>query len=468
MWGFPLDPFQQDTMVDLLGVDAAGKFAVTEATLIWPRQTGKSFLLTGRMLLGLFRFGEEMLFSAHEFRTARKIFRELVEFIRLSPVLGRLVDVTDSAVVTSGAGNEAVRVPRFGQGAQVPGGGVVQFVARSRAAARGFTADVVIMDEALILSQSEVSAVRSVMAARSQHGRPQLIKASSAPLLDSHVLHADRDRGIAAHEEGTPDGGFMFEEYGSPPGADITAPETWYRVNPSIGTRTSLEFYRDSLAGAQAAEEAGAVAAWAREFLGVIERVTGVNVVDETAWEASRDPEATFGRQTTLGIDVSPDGSTAAMALASWADGGQTIHVEVLRHEEGDQWLLTDVPAFRRAHARRAPVLLDARSQAAAIGKQLGAALRGNPVVHLPTRDYAAACGAFAARADAGQIRHRGDPSLDAALAGATKKQVGPDMFYWARVGALADITPLVAVSCAVAGLLRIRPRRTPDSPAHG
>ena len=53
-----------------------------------------------------------------------------------------------------------------------------------------------------------------------------------------------------------------------------------------------------------------------------------------------------------------------------------------------------------------------------------------------------------------GQFSHYGQPELRAALEGAAKRTAEDGGWYWARRSTAVDISPLVAVSLALGGLL--------------
>jgi hypothetical protein len=66
--------------------------------------------------------------------------------------------------------------------------------------------------------------------------------------------------------------------------------------------------------------------------------------------------------------------------------------------------------------------------------------------------EMARACGAlYDAVMDTKSLRHLGQPDLDAALAGARKRDLG-DAWAWHRKDSTVDISPLVAVTLAAHG----------------
>ena len=92
--GIFLDDWQQHVLRLALGETEQGKWTTPEVGLLCARQNGKSELLIARALAELFLFGPQakdpdVMFSAHEFKTGRQIFRRTCNIIEASPSLQR-------------------------------------------------------------------------------------------------------------------------------------------------------------------------------------------------------------------------------------------------------------------------------------------------------------------------------------------------------------------------------------------
>jgi len=74
-------------------------------------------------------------------------------------------------------------------------------------------------------------------------------------------------------------------------------------------------------------------------------------------------------------------------------------------------------------------------------------------------REHASACGALYDLAIQGDVRHRGEPELVAALDGASKRPLG-DAWAWSRTSSSVDISPLVAITLALHGAMSGGKRR--------
>lgn len=80
--GLFLDPWQQFVLDEMLAFRADGKFSAMEVAAVIPRQNGKGACLEARALAGLFLLDERLiLFTAHQFKTAREHFRRIVGLV---------------------------------------------------------------------------------------------------------------------------------------------------------------------------------------------------------------------------------------------------------------------------------------------------------------------------------------------------------------------------------------------------
>lgn len=182
--GLILDPWQCNVLEGALGERDDGKWAASEVGLIVPRQNGKGGILEARELAGLFVFGERLLLhSAHEFKTAAEAFLRLRALVVNTPELSKQV----SRIHTS-HGEEGI---------ELRSGARIRFVARSTGSGRGFTGDLIVLDEAYNLPPPTMAALVPTLSARPN---TQLWYTSSAPLprMESDTLRRLCRRGRAA------------------------------------------------------------------------------------------------------------------------------------------------------------------------------------------------------------------------------------------------------------------------------
>jgi hypothetical protein len=236
--GLVLDPWERDVLTAALG-EVDGRWAAFRVGLVVPRQNGKGSVLEARELAGLFLFGERLIIhSAHEQATSSEHFLRLVQLIESAPDFsGRILKVS------RGKGAEAIHVRGFD-------GGVTRifFKTRTTGGGRGLTGDLVVLDEAMILPGSTMSALVPTMAARSIHGNPQLWLTGSAVDKERHEhglelarVRVDALRGAerlcylewsAATDVEDPD--LLPPEL-------LRDPDAWAQANPGLGIRISAE-----------------------------------------------------------------------------------------------------------------------------------------------------------------------------------------------------------------------------------
>jgi hypothetical protein len=416
--GLFLDDWQRFALDVILGERADGKWAAFEAAVIVPRQNGKGSILEALELAGLFLFGEKLiLHSAHEFKTAAEGFLRVRSLIENCDDLRRKV----SKVRTS-HGDEAIELTRQA------GGGRLRFVARSNGSGRGFTGDRLILDEAYRLGANQMAALLPTLSSRPN---PQVVYTSSAPLADSSQLHAVRQRGLAGDSAR-----LAFLEWSIDPEVDPDDdPLSWALANPGLGFRVPAEFVA-------AEREAMPREEFRRERLGVPDEPLGSVPPPFGAgkWEACRDQGSVLAGRLVLAVEVAADREWASVGAS---DGR---HVELVERRAGTGWVCGRVAELVVRH-RPVRVMVDSGGPAGALVDDLRQEL-GDLLVEVPAKGMPAACGQMFDAVVAGDVRHLGQPDLDVAVAGASKRARG-DAWVWDRRSSAVDVSPLSAVTLA-------------------
>ncbi len=226
--GLELDPWQR--LVLEAGLRrGGGKWAAFEVALIVARQNGKGAVLEALELAALFLFPDVrlILHSAHEFKTAAEAFLRIRALIEDNPDF-------DSQVsrIRTAAGAEAV---------ELKDGKRLRFVARSSGSGRGFSSDLVILDEAYKLGDQEMAALLPTLSARPD---PQVWYTSTAGGQDSIQLGRVRARGVAGGDRS-----LAFLEWSADEDAyDPADPADWAKANPGLGIRISREYIEREMA----------------------------------------------------------------------------------------------------------------------------------------------------------------------------------------------------------------------------
>lgn len=423
-YGLDPDPWQKHILDAWFAENARGKWACTRAGLAVPRQNGKNAVLEIRELYGMVALGEKFLHTAHEVKTARKAFLRLASFFeneRQWPELAAL-----ATTIRKTNGQEAIVLSN---------GGSVEFVARSRGSGRGYTVDVLVLDEAQELTDEQLEALRPTISSAPLKN-PQTIQTGTPPPPGTAAEVFERSRGAAlAGAKRTAWHEWSIDE--ALEDVDLDDRELWYATNPSLGIRLSLDVIEDERADMS---DDG----FARERLGSWKRTGMVSAIDPFKWARAADEKSSPGDPVAFGVDVTPDRERASIGMAGRRDDGR-MHVELVDNHSGTAWV---ADRLRELADRWKPcaVVVDAGGPANSLIEPLKEA--GFEIVEMSTRQITAACGGFYDDLTEGQLAHLGQVELDAAVQSARKRGVGDGAWLWSRRD-LTDISPLVAVTLA-------------------
>lgn len=421
--GLILDPWQQDVLIGALSESPGGGWASTEVGVIVPRQNGKGAILEARELFGLFLDDREKLqtHTAHRFDTCLEHFRRIRDMIEGTPDLSRRV--------------KRVREANGDEGIELLDGSRLNFKARSKGSGRGFTGDLVVLDEAFWLME-----LGSLIPTMSGRPNPQVWYTSSAPLprKESDLLRRIIKRGR--------DGGRMtYFEW------SVTDIGDWSQANPALGYRISEEFVEIERGSLTAAE-------FALERCGIFpdpEEDAGPQwlVVAEADWKARSSGESGVEASVPgwlvgpvcLSIELTSDRGMATVGVAGGCrEGG--VGLDVVAQGPGTAWLVPHIKALTEDPSRPVSrVVVDPRSPAGSLIPDLVAA--GVAVTECSTKDLVKATGSLFDEIRDGGVVHRDSPELSVSVASASLRKYG-DASLVDRWGG-GDPTPLIAVTLA-------------------
>lgn len=407
--GLLLDPWQQLVLRDALG-EQAGRWAAFEVALVVPRQNGKGSVLEALELGALFLPDPDappplILHSAHEFKTSAEHFRRMRDLIERSPQLSALV-----RIVRTAAGSESI---------ELHSGARIRFVTRTGGSGRGFSADLIVIDEAYNLTAEAMAAVLPTMSARPN---PQVWYTSSAGMESSDQLARLRERGLAGGDRS-----LAYFEWSAPDGSDLDDPAVWAASNPAMGIRIPVHFVSAERAALPDQQ-------FARERCGVWQaKDDRLPAFDLTAWQALADPNADRGDGPVFAVSCPQDRTWAAVA-AAWRRLDNSVHVSLVENRQGTAWVADRVAELRSRWGGRVA------ASAAAHGLVPGAE-------EPPVSEQALAHNEFADRVTAGTVRHDDDPAVLESIRRAQWVAMG-DTRRLDRRGS-SDISPLDAVALA-------------------
>lgn len=406
--GLFLDPWQQLVLRDSLGVMSGGLWAAPRVGLLCPRQNGKGSILEALELFHMFVLKTPLIVhSAHKFDTSQEHFLRLRTLIEANDDLSRHV----KAMPTS-QGHEAIVLRN---------GNRLKFKARTvGGAGRGFSADLLVLDEAMLLPEAALDAMLPTLAARKN---PQVWFTSSAGTPDSDALWRIVKRGRAGGDR------LAYFEWGCESGADVFDRRNWADANPGLGYRVSEEYLSDELNDLSPD-------GFAREHLGIWDDVAA-GLFPPGVWESLVDGHAQRGPAPAFGVATAPDRSWCAVGVAFMRPDGLP-QVQLADYREGTDWVAARVAELGARWGGR--VLCDAPSEGLV------------PNAARPSQaEQARAHNALSDAVLAGGLRHYGEAALATAARGARWKPMN-DTRVLDRKGAI-EISPLIAAALAVHAL---------------
>lgn len=438
-YGMGMDEWQGLVLDAWLGRDARDRFTALSCGLSVPRQNGKNAVIEVRELYGLVATGEKFLHTAHEVKTARKAFLRLASYFDNAGEFPELAAMAVSIRRTNGQ-----------EGIYLSNGGTIEFSARSRGAARGFTVDTVVFDEAQELTDDQVEAMMSTMAA-APSGVRQLIYTGTPPGPGSPGTVFPRVRRSAL--DGS-DPHLAWHEWSVEDIGDVSDRARWYEANPALGIRLDEDF-------TEAEMRTLTPDGFARERLGWWASSSDSCPVSEDDWRALAidKGDAPQDGRLAVGIKFSVDGSRVSYAAAVRPEEG-TPYVELIETaamSKGTSWLADWLIEGR---SKIAVAVIDGRSNVDNLVSRLNEGGFPKRGIAVPgTAGMVAASTRMLNAIREGEVSHMGQRQLDDSALHAVKRPVGKDgAWAWGASGEW-DSTPMEAASLALWGAMTTKRR---------
>lgn len=436
--GLILDPWQKFVLRNALGERADGRWSAYEVGLVVARQQGKGSVLEARELFGLVLAGEkQVVHTAHELKTSMKHFKRLIKLFDGSDDLRRRV-----RKVINSNGKE---------GLEMANGAVLECLARTKGAGRGYTGDLVVFDEAYALTDEQMEATVPTMLAVDN---AQMWYTSSPPLdaESGRILMSVRDRG----ESGTEDRLAWFD-YGLAgtldriDDVDLDDRANWYAALPSVRSGRVREENVVAMRKSLPTDKG-----FAREILGIWPAVptqAGFRVIEERFWLDRTDPESKLGGKPALGVYVPPDRSYAAIVAAGTrAAGGRMVELtgrgEVDDYRPGTRWV---VPRLKELEEHGPSVVVIDDKALADEAEEAGLTIHRANVADVVTGCQLFFDGVAGADVEGRDVWHLGQQAFTSAVRDAEKRKVG-NSWAWERHDVDGDVTVLAAGSLALFG----------------
>lgn len=428
-FGLVLDLWQEIVMQAALGERTDGKWAAQQVAISAPRQNGKSQMIVARALAGVLLFGEQtVIISAHEQDTNRETFDKFLSLIEGSPAL--------AARIPPGGIMNALNRERI----KFSNGAVIKFKARTGSGGRGFSSDLLMLDEAQMLGAREWASINSTMSAREN---PQVWLLGTPPTVedDGTVFTRVRKSALAG---GTTT--LAYLEWSATMQDDPASESTRARANPAWRTRINHDVVQGEF-------ESYSVEQFALERLGIwLEGISAARLVDLDDWSgcAVTATQAPVEGVLAFAVKFSADGERVSCAVAMRPDEGP-VHVEsfgVVSMAEGTAGLVSWLSERWRKASK---IFLDGKAGTGDLVQQLVAAGVSRRRLHVVSTDEAITAHAGMLRAiQEADVTHLAQPGLDAQVRVAGKRKVWNDGGWgWQAVTPDGDVTALDAVTLA-------------------
>lgn len=440
--GLDLDEWQEYVLRGALGEKPDGKWSAFRVALVVPRQNGKNAILEARELAGLFVFGERLIVhTAHQYRTAKGSMRSMMKRIKSCPELLELVDGYSGDPDVDPAG---FKIGNNEPGITLKNGAQLQYATRGKDSGRGFTGDLVVLDEAYSLKVDEMAALVPTMAATSVQGNPQLWFTSSAGMPESDMLESLRESGKAQDNNR-----LAYYEWSTADDSAIDDRDAWYEANPGLGIRISEAFVEDELDTLVTEDSSGEQ--FKRERLGIWAKLGGESVIPSGVWRAGNRSDAEEVDTVAFAVDVPPSRDHASISMAGFI-GDDLVSVALIDRREGTSWVPSRL-AQLKAKWSPVAVVVDAKSAAGSLIPDIRS--EGVRTKQVGPNDIGRACANFYDYAMQGRLVHPDEQFLCEAVEAARQRPLGSDgsAWAWSRKNVLTDISPLVAATLALHGL---------------
>ncbi|AYN55875.1 terminase [Microbacterium phage Coltrane] len=463
MLGIPLLPWQRWLAIHMLELLPNGKFRFRTVILLVARQNGKSTF--SQILALFFMYVVEVpmvLSTAQNLDIAEEVFAGGVEIAQNDPELAPLI-VREVRV----NGKRAL---------ELDNGARWKVQAATRRGGRGLSGDLVFLDElrehqnwnawsaiskttmardnSIVFVLSNAGDISSVVL---RHLRMQAHKALGDPdglWIDPATGQPIEEEVIDLDDEELPtDETLGIFEWSAKPGRSTRDRKGWQEANPSLGhTITEKAIMAALISDPEWTFRTEVLCQW---FDGATE-----GPFPSGTWAGSTDPESRLDptSRVVYGVDTSWDRTMTRIAIAGYRPDGLP-HFEVVASRAGTDWVIPWLEDPARAFKPAGVVWQVNGAPVSSITDGLRKSKL--PLIEWAGSDLSRATGQFydaIAHLDDDEqhdplIFHRPQPALDVAANTALPKAAG-DGWLWDRSKSPADISPLVAATGAVWGLL--------------
>lgn len=437
----PLFPWQNTTISRAMATRDDGLWSHPDVVLVITRQQGKTQLVVARILYGLFKLGEKIVYTAQRWSTVKDVYNRLVEIIDRTPSLRARLAAEPSAASNHGH-------------IETTNGGVLEMGPRTKAIGRGETKiDLAIFDEAYDIKDTHTG---DLTGAQKAANNPQTWFISTAAVQSEHPNCSTFSTMRYNAMRGEPD--TYGAEWSAPKSLKRDNPEAWRLAQPSHGVTVRQ---REVGAELRRANTPRLRALFEADYLGwgdwPPDEVEAEPLIP--GWGGLIDRAPILDGQVVLAVERTPDCKVWCIAAGRrTVEGRVFVEVGYLRAVNigvFGAYLLQRVNAWNPA-----AVVIDDHSTAKPIVSYM--LKQGIELEVTNTPQLAAATQGIIDGAAADDVRHGDQPVLNDAVADAMTRDLPRGSKVWHDVN--GGLTPLKAVTLAYDGVLRFAEDDSPTA----
>lgn len=446
-YGLTLDDWQANIQRDWLAFGEDGKYAASICGLSVPRQNGKTANVQGRVVVGICVLNETILYTAHEVKTARKTFDEMCAMFDPNGAYPELAAQVD--YIRRANGQEEIKLVDWqDENGDWQRGGRVIFSARSRGASRGFTADVLICDEAQELTDEQMAALLPVISAgRNKNSQTILIGTPPNPTCPAEVFKATREKAL-----GEDAGRMCWHEWSVDEIGDVS---DWSRVeatNPALDVR----LMRSSVESEMAAMSRDY---FARERLGLWSKNVIAAVIGNDEWAACEVEGKPENGLFSYAVKFSYDGYSCSVATCVKPNEGAPV-VGIAKYYYMSDGMSQIVGFVAGLKDKAAQITVDGISNSQAfIDELIRCGVPKRLIFKTRKSDVSSACATFLNAVNEKKVCHVEQRQLTESATKSKKRLIGSDG-SWAFGDNECDSTLIEA--CALAYWAALKTKRNP------
>lgn len=356
------DEWQETVIRSWLRRDKHGAWCASTWCVTCARQNGKNGSLEPVIVYLMAGLNLKLLYTAHHLGTARKVFKRLMYFF------GREVNDPAAKFPELNALVLEIRKTNGQEAIYLVDGGCIEVSARTGAAGRGSSFDVLIIDEAQEYEEDEQEALEPTISA-SESGDPVIIYLGTPPAnISEKGAPFVRLRNAALLGE---DKACAWVEWSAQGEVDkmteaelstfVKDRKNWADANPGLGTRLKVKTVEGECSR-------WAPRSFARERLNMWPTPVAntSSAFDFDKWEKlidrSPDPKAPI---KSIGLDMNPEQTHVSISVATDGKAEDTYHLELAADTAFSMYGISALVAWLWERAkRRHPVVIDAYSPA--------------------------------------------------------------------------------------------------------